>query len=154
MIKKKPCGYLLKSGEDYLEAIYNLSQEKTQIRSVDIANILKVTKPSTFTALQNLAEQGCIIKENYGTVTLTDKGRQLAQAVLKKHKAIRMLLKDVLHVSPENAENDACKIEHVISEETTQRLFEFLKITAGTFCLCATKESATMKNNVTGQTRT
>lgn len=117
-----------KSGEDYLEAIYNLSLNQEKVRSVDIAKALGVSKPSTFSALQNLAEQGCIIKENYGAVTLTEKGRRLAEGVQKKHKAIRMLLIDILKVSPASAEIDACKIEHCIGEETTRKLFDFLKI--------------------------
>jgi len=117
-----------KSGEDYLEAIYNLSAINEKVHSVDIAKALSVTKPSTFKALQNLIEQGCIEKENYGTVTLTKKGKEIAKAVLKKHLAIRMLLIDVLKISPQEAETDACKIEHCIGAETTKKLFEFLKI--------------------------
>ena len=117
-----------KSGEDYLEAVYNLLEKDDHAHSADIARILGVSKPSTFKALQILAEEGYIEKENYGAVTLTEKGRHYAQAVQKKHKAIRMLLIDVLKVSPIEAEADACKIEHCIGKETTQRLFEFLKI--------------------------
>jgi len=117
-----------KSGEDYLEAVYNLSQKEPKVRSIDVAKTLGVSKPSTFKALQNLAAQGYIEKENYGSPRLTPKGTEYAQTILKKHKAIRMLLIDVLKVSPAAAEADACKIEHVISEETTNRLFEFLKI--------------------------
>ena len=112
-----------------MEAVYNLLEKDDHAHSVDIAKALNVSKPSTFKALQILAEQGYIEKENYGAVILTEKGRQYAQTVQKKHKAIRMLLIDVLGVSPAAAETDACKIEHFIGEETTQRLFEFLKIT-------------------------
>ncbi|MCL1900978.1 MAG: metal-dependent transcriptional regulator [Firmicutes bacterium] len=119
---------LQKSGEDYLEAIYNLSKDNKNVRSVDIANELKVTKASTSVALQSLAEKGYIEKENYGTAALTLKGLNCAEAVLKKHKAIRMLLIDILKVSPEAAEVDACKIEHCISSETTTKLFDFLNI--------------------------
>lgn len=116
-----------KSGEDYLEAIYNLLQNSDHAHSVDIAKILGVTKPSTSKALQNLSEQGYIKKESYGAVTLTESGRQTAEAVLRKHKAVRDFLTDVLKVSPHTAEEDACKIEHCLSEETAEKLFEFLK---------------------------
>lgn len=119
---------ILKSGEDYLEAIYNLSLNNLKVRSIDIAKALSVTKASTFNALKNLAEQDCIEKEYYGAVTLTDKGLFLAKSVEKKHKAVRMLLIDVLNISPQTAEIDACKIEHNLSDETTKKLFEFLKI--------------------------
>ena len=117
-----------KSGEDYLEAVYNLSLTGNKVRSIDVARAMGVSKPSTFKALQNLAERGYIEKENYGTPKLTPKGVEHAQLVLKKHKAIRMLLIDVLKVSPDAAEIDACKIEHFIGEETAIRLFEFLGI--------------------------
>ena len=102
--------------------------DSLKIRSVDIANALNVTKASTFNALKNLAEQDCIEKEYYGAVTLTDKGRNLAKSVEKKHKAVTKLLTDVLKVSLKAAEIDACKIEHNLSEETTQKLFQFLKM--------------------------
>ena len=120
---------LLKSGEDYLEAVYNLLQKDDHAHSVDVAKALGVSKPSAFKAMQNLVEQGYIIKENYGAVTLTEKGKACARTIRKKHKAIRMLLTDVLKVSPENAEADACKIEHFIGGETTRKLFEFLNLT-------------------------
>ena len=116
-----------KSGEDYLEAIYNLLEKDDHAHSVDISRMLGVTKPSTFKALQILSEQGCIIKESYGAVTLTEKGRMIAYEVQKKHKAIRTLLVSVLGVTPEVAEVDACKIEHFISKETSDKLFEFLE---------------------------
>ncbi|MCL2675345.1 MAG: metal-dependent transcriptional regulator [Firmicutes bacterium] len=117
-----------KSGEDYLETIYNLLEKDDHAHSADIAKALGVSKPSTFKAMQALAEQGYIKKESYGAVTLTEKGTAAARAVQKKHKAIRMLLIKVLGVSPKNAEIDACKIEHFIGEETTEKLFDFLKV--------------------------
>ena len=115
-----------KSGEDYLEAIYNLLERDDHAHSVDIAKALGVSKPSTFNALRILAERGFIKKESYGAVTLTQKGKLYAQNVQKKHNAVKSLLIDVLKVSPDTAEADACKIEHFISEETTEKLFEFL----------------------------
>ena len=117
-----------KSGEDYLEAVYNILERDDHAHSVDVAKALGVSKPSAFSALRILAEQGYVVKERYGSVTLTEKGKRYAQNIQKKHKAIRMLLIDVLKVSPEAAEIDACKIEHFIGEETTEKLFEFLKI--------------------------
>jgi len=118
---------LQKSGEDYLEAIYNLLQKDDHAHSVDIAKAMGVTKPSVFKALQVLMEQGYIEKENYGSVTLTDRGKERAESIIKKHEAIRTLLISVLKVSPDEAEADACKIEHCIGEEATKKLFEFLE---------------------------
>lgn len=116
---------LLKSGEDYLEAIYNLSKSKEHVHSIEIAQLLGVSKPSICRALQNLSEQGCIEKQPYGAVNLTPLGLKLAKSIENKHKALKMLLTDVLGVCPEIAEIDACKIEHNLSEETTAKLFEF-----------------------------
>lgn len=117
-----------KSGEDYLEAIYTLSKGKEHVHSVEIAKHMNVSKPSICRALQNLSEQGCIEKEKYGAVKLTAKGLEIAKTVENKHKAVKMLLVDVLKVSEEAAEVDACKIEHNISEETTKKLFAYFGI--------------------------
>lgn len=115
------------SAEDYLEAIFRLLQSDNHAHSVDIAEALGVTKPSAFKALKGLSEQGYIEKAKYGSVTLTEAGRKRAEAVEKKHKAIRTFLVDILGVSAEVAEVDACKIEHCISDETTNKLFTYLK---------------------------
>jgi len=117
-----------KSGEDYLETIYNLSIVNANVRSVDVATSLGVTKPSVAKALKILEQQEYVQKEKYGKITLTEKGNLLAEIIQKKHKAIRMFLIEVLKVSPEKAEIDACRIEHCLSEETTEKLFEFLNI--------------------------
>ncbi|MCL2822044.1 MAG: metal-dependent transcriptional regulator [Firmicutes bacterium] len=117
-----------KSSEDYLEAIYHILQSSDHAHSVDIAKVLGVSKPSTFSALKKLASLGLIEKESYGSVVLTKNGEEIAKSIVKKHKAVLMLLVDVLGVSPNTANLDACKIEHSLSEETTQKLFSFLKI--------------------------
>ena len=117
-----------KSGEDYLEAAFNLFEKNGYVRSIDIATALGVTKPSAFRALKILSEQGYIQKESYGEVIITEKGIRYAQGVQKKHKAIRMLLINHLGISPQTAEIDACKIEHCLSEETTEKLYDFLKM--------------------------
>jgi len=113
-----------RSGEDYLEAIYNLGI--MGVRSVDVATHLGVSKPSTHNAISNLLEQGYIEKQNYGTVSLTEAGKQIAMSIIKKHNAVKQLLL-MIGVSEENAEIDACKIEHYISDETTQKLYKFLE---------------------------
>lgn len=117
-----------KSGEDYLEAIYNLSRSENHAHSADISRVLGVSKPSTFNALQKLEDLGYVVKASYGPVMLTKTGEEYAKMILKKHNAIKMLLTDVLKVSLEEAEIDACKIEHCIGEETTKKLFDYLKI--------------------------
>ena len=113
---------LRKSGEDYLEAILFIEEEKGIVKSVDIATYLGVSKPSVNKALTILQEMGYVSKPNYSQVTITQEGRKKAKAVAQKHSALTRLLTDVLGVSEEVAEKDACKIEHDISEETTQNL--------------------------------
>jgi len=116
-----------KSGEDYLETIFNLLGNSDHVHSVDIATALGVTKPSVSRALSILLEKGYIEKEKYGAVTLTEKGKLHAEAVQKKHDALCMLLTDVLGVSSEAANIDACRIEHFIGDETTEKLLKFLE---------------------------
>ena len=117
---------LAKRGEDYLETIYNMSATHGHAHSADIAKALGVSKPTVFKALQTLGNQGFVVKQPYGDVTLTDKGKSHAQDVIKKHNAVKKLLIQVLKVSPEQAEIDACKIEHCLSRETTDKLLDFL----------------------------
>lgn len=118
---------LRKSGEDYLEAILFIEEEKGIVKSVDVATYLGVSKPSVNKALTILQEMGYVSKPNYSQVTITQEGRKKAKAVAQKHSALTRLLTDVLGVSEEVAEKDACKIEHDISEETTRKLIAFLQ---------------------------
>ena len=118
---------LRKSGEDYLEAILFIEEEKGIVKSVDIATYLGVSKPSVNKALTILQGMGYVSKPNYSQVTITQEGRKKAKAVAQKHSALTRLLTDVLGVSEEVAEKDACKIEHDISEETTEKLIAFLQ---------------------------
>lgn len=119
-------GKLRKSGEDYLEAILFIEEKKGTVKSVDIASYLGVSKPSVNKALTLLQEMGYVSKPNYSQVTITAEGRKKARAVAQKHTALTILLKDVLGVNAETAEKDACKIEHDISEETTEKLIAYL----------------------------
>ena len=119
-------GQLHKSGEDYLEAILFIEEQKGRVKSIDIANALGVSKPSVNKALTILQEMGYVSKPNYGEVTITEEGRKRAKLVAEKHVALTKLLTDVLGVSAETAEKDACKIEHDISEETTEKLIQYL----------------------------
>lgn len=122
---------LYKSGEDYLEAVLFIEQQKGRVRSVDVAKYLGVSKPSVNKALTILQDMGYVNKPDYGDVTITEEGRKKAQMVALKHKALTRLLTDVLGVEQEIAEKDACKIEHDISEETTKKLIEYLNTLEG-----------------------
>lgn len=118
-----------KSGEDYLEAILQLSleQEKEEVRITDIAKKLGVAKSSVSRAINNLKEEGFVSQELYSDVVLTVKGRMKASQVYSRHKALTAFLEEILGVSKETAEHDACLIEHDISSETMEKLVAFIE---------------------------
>lgn len=105
------------SAEDYLEAMLMLQEEYGYIRSVDIAQKLGVTKPSVSYAVKNLKESGYISMENGGHIKLLEPGYKIAKNILNRHETIKKFLMD-LGVSEDNAEKDACKMEHDLSQES------------------------------------
>lgn len=105
------------SAEDYLETMLILEEKYGYIRSIDIAKHLGVTKPSVSYAVKRLKESGYINMESNGPITLAPPGRKIATRVYERHKALKTFL-ELLGVDPEQAEEDACKIEHVISHDT------------------------------------
>ena len=105
------------SAEDYLESILALSRVKSKVRSIDIVNRLKVTKPSVSVAMKKLRENGFITMDSDGYIFLTEEGKEIADKIYERHQFITQWLQD-LGVSEEVATVDACKIEHVLSEET------------------------------------
>ncbi len=105
------------SAEDYLEAILMLKQEKGFARSVDIATRLAVTKPSVSFAMKKLRENDYITMDSDNLINLTEKGEAIASRILERHRIITAYLCS-LGVAPEVAREDACKMEHDLSEET------------------------------------
>lgn len=105
------------SAEDYLESILVLSASKENVRSIDIVNKLKVSKPSVSVAMKKLRQNGLINMDIDGHITLTDEGKHIADKIYDRHQFISQWLED-LGVPQEIALEDACKIEHVLSEET------------------------------------
>lgn len=116
------------SAENYLETILMLSKRQAQVRSIDIANELNFSKPSVSVAMKNLRQNGYIIVNENGHISLTDDGLTIANNVLERHQLITSLF-IALGVSPEVAAEDACRMEHVISEES----FNALKAHAAKF---------------------
>lgn len=115
------------SGENYLETILLLERRNGIVRLVDIANELGVSKPSVNRAMGVLKRDGYVLQELYGDITLTQSGRERANAILKRHKSITDFLSQVLGVDSQTAENDACRIEHVISQQTAERMIQYMK---------------------------
>lgn len=111
------------SAEDYLEAILMLSQKGGGVRSVDIAAMLSVSKPSVSHAMKLLREDGYIAMDRYGTVTLLDKGAEIASSVYERHLVLTKMLEN-LGVPSDIARADACKMEHDISEESFAKIKE------------------------------
>ena len=112
---------LQESGEMYLETILVLSREKGQVRSVDISEHMGYSKPSVSRAVGLLKNDGFITVEKDGYIHLTEKGLTLAEKILDRHTILTQLLIR-LGVSRDTAVNDACRIEHVISDETFQAI--------------------------------
>ncbi len=115
---------LTPSIEDYLEAIYVLDQADKGVRSVDVADKLRVAKPSVNRALKSLVEGGLIEQQRYSVIYLTDQGKEQARKILHRHTVIKGFLTDVLGLDDERADEEACKIEHVVCEDTVDRLSE------------------------------
>lgn len=113
---------LQESGENYLETILVLKNKNGNVRSIDIANELGYSKPSISRAMTILKNaEYIIIDESTGHITLTDKGYNIATAMYERHQILSTYLIS-LGVSPDVAAQDACRIEHVISEETFERI--------------------------------
>lgn len=114
------------SGEDYLEAVLELEQERGTVRLTDVAHQVGVTKPSASRAMKILQSDGYIHQETYGTIELTAKGRRKASQVYGRHQTLTTFLEEVLGVDPETAEHDACRMEHILSAKTMERLSAFM----------------------------
>ena len=109
------------SGEDYLEAVLILQKQKGTVRSVDVARHLEVTKPSVCNAVATLRDGGFLTMDEDYSLHLTDVGREVAEQTYEKHRFFTDRLIEA-GVDPDTAERDACRIEHVISEESFRRL--------------------------------
>ncbi|MGQ9707869.1 MAG: metal-dependent transcriptional regulator [bacterium] len=118
--------YLGESAEDYLKAIFVLSQQKRTVRVKDIAGYLMVSRPSVVSALTALVTKGLVLHEHYGNVELTPKGRQTAGAVYRRHLLLEYFLTSILGVNRRTAHQDACRLEHALSPETIRRLMGFV----------------------------
>ena len=109
------------SGEDYLEAVLVLQKKKGMVRSVDVARHIEVSKPSVCHAEATLRDGGFLTMDSDYFLHLTDVGREVAEQIYEKHRFFTEMLINA-GVDPITAERDACRIEHVISESSFQRL--------------------------------
>jgi DtxR family transcriptional regulator, Mn-dependent transcriptional regulator len=118
---------LTPSSEDYLETILELSDQVDAVRSVDIANHLHVSKASVNKAMGILREAALIDQAYYGLIHLTAQGRQRAEEILARHTMLKRFLIEILGIDESIAEQDACRMEHVISDETRDHWLNYLR---------------------------
>lgn len=102
--------------EDFVEALLMLEEQGLPLETTKVARLLNVSKPAVHQMGHELIDKGLITRKDYGDMALTDAGRELARKVFNRHKILKQFLVE-LGVSEDVAEDDCCKIEHVISEE-------------------------------------
>ena len=114
------------SAENYLEAIYVLSKEQPNVRSIDVVNYMEFSKPSISIAMKKLKEKNLINIDKDGFIKFTETGKSVASDIFEKHT---LLTKIFIHlgVSEETAKEDACRVEHYISNETFQAIKKSIK---------------------------
>lgn len=110
---------LLESAENYLEAILMVRESKGSVRAIDIVNHLGFSKPSVSVAMKQLETNDYIYRDEDGNIMLTESGEEIASMIYERHRILTELFIE-MGVSPEVAHEDACKVEHDISEETFQ----------------------------------
>ncbi len=115
------------SGENYLETILILQARKGSVRSIDIANELDYTKASISRAMGILKKAGYITMENSGNIHLTESGHQRATQIYERHRLLTEYLVKALRIDEETAVADACRIEHVISEDSFHKIKEWVE---------------------------
>ena len=115
-----------KSSEDYMETILILSKKLPVVRSIDIATELNFSKPSVSVAMKHLRENECITVSQAGFITLTEKGLKIATSVYERHQVLSNWLIS-LGVDPKVASEDACEMEHQISDESFQAMKKFIE---------------------------
>ncbi|WP_058484997.1 metal-dependent transcriptional regulator [Defluviitalea phaphyphila] len=118
---------MYESRENYLETILILKQKKGSVRSIDVARELGFSKPSVSRAMGILKESGHIKIDSSGEIILTEKGLNKANDIYERHKLLTKFLVDVIGVKKEIAENDACKMEHIISKEVFEGIKNYMK---------------------------
>ena len=112
--------------EDYMENIALLLNENTVVRVKDIAQKLNITMPSVTAALQKLKEKGLVDYEKYGHVQLTPRGKEIADSVYHKHSFLSEFFQSILNMDKKSAEEQACKLEHHLSNDASTRMQQFV----------------------------
>ena len=118
---------LTASLEDYLEIICNYINSEKNIKAIDISKELKISRASVTEALKKLETKGYINYDRYDAISLTETGKEIAQSVVSKHIVLQNFFENILGLSKEEASVNACKIEHVITENAFDKISEYIK---------------------------
>ncbi|SDI30401.1 Mn-dependent transcriptional regulator, DtxR family [Pseudobutyrivibrio sp. 49] len=115
-----------KASEDYIKNIYILKQDKAHLHSVDLAKELGLSRASVSRAMSNLRKDNIIVMKEDGEIEFTIKGQKIAEVIIDKYVTLTGFLQDVAGVDEETAKEDACKIEHYISDDTYAGIKQFI----------------------------
>lgn len=121
--------------EDYLEAIYQIIEEKNGVKAIEVSRKLGVGRSSVTEALKLLADKNLIIYNRYEAISLTKEGEKAAQSVVLRHSTLYAFFKDILGLSPEESNENACKVEHVISNDALTKFIEFIDFAKTSNCI-------------------
>jgi DtxR family Mn-dependent transcriptional regulator len=113
--------------EDYLEAIFNISNEKKVVRVKDIASRMDVKMPTVTSMLKALSARGLVDYQKYEYVELTKTGTKVGQEMQRRHQLLFSFLTDILKINTKKADEEACKMEHALSRGTLERFTEFME---------------------------
>ena len=112
--------------EDYLRGLYILEEEKGEIKSIDLAHYLDVSKPSVSEMVQELNKEGLVSYKKYSKLRFTSKGRKIAQKLTSKHRLIELFLKNVLKIDSKNVHQEAHRLEHAFSDDSINKIKKLL----------------------------
>ena len=112
--------------EDYLRGIYHLMEDDPDVKSVDLADYLNITKPSVSEMLQQLNREGLVEYKKYSKLKFTSKGKKIAQKLTFKHRIIESFLKNMLRINSEDVHEEAHRLEHAFSDEAIEKLRRLL----------------------------
>ena len=112
--------------EDYLRGLYILEEDNREIKAIELANYLNVSKPSVSEMIQELNKEGFISYKKYSKIKFTTKGRRIAMKLTSKHRLIEIFLKNILHINSKNIHDEAHRLEHAFSDESISKLRKLL----------------------------
>ena len=113
--------------EDYLETICNFTKNNNKVRAIDISKSLDVSRASVTEALTKLAKKGYINHEHYGNISLTEKGEKIAKEIVSRHETLQIFFNNILELPEAEAAENACRIEHVITDNALNKIKKYLE---------------------------